>query len=61
MTRSYARRRITRPLQIVAPRASHPAVQRLGFTCFRLVDGSTAIEMTQGRNAMFAFVAHGLE
>lgn len=57
MTRSYARRRITRPLRFAAPRLRDPAIEVLGFTCYRLVDGETAIELTHSTNAMFAFVA----
>lgn len=57
MTRSYARRRITRPLRVVPVRKRDPSITALGFTCFRLVDGVTAIELEHSTNSMFAFVA----
>jgi hypothetical protein len=54
-----ARRRITQPLPLLRPvkKRRDPAIKALGFTCFRLVDGETAIELTHSTNSMFAFVA----
>lgn len=61
MTRNprAARRRITQPLPVLRPvkRRRDPAIKALGFTCFRLVDGVTPIELTHGMSSMFAFVA----
>ena len=54
-----ARRRITRPIRLVLPvrKRRDPSIKALGFTCFRLVDGETPIELTHSTNSMFAFVA----
>ena len=57
MTRSLARRRITRPLRFAPARVRDPSIEVLGFTCFRLIDGDTPVELTHSTNAMFAFVA----
>jgi hypothetical protein len=60
MTRSYAprSRRLTQPLRVVRyPR--DPAIDDLGFTCFRLVpspDGLAPIELVASSARMFAFV-----
>jgi hypothetical protein len=57
MTRSYGSsrsRRITQPLRIVKP-PKHPAIEDLGFTCFRLVMGQPIV-VTRSTNTMFAFV-----
>ena len=58
MTRSYRTqdrsRRITQPMRIVRqPR--DPAIQDLGFTCFRLVMGEPLV-VEHSTNTMFAFV-----
>lgn len=61
MSRSYSprARRITQPILRVPPRPRDPVVERLGFTCFRLVaeeDGFVPIELVTSTSRMFAFV-----
>ena len=57
MTRNYARTRhprITQPLRGPKP-PRDPAIEDLGFTCFRLVMGEP-VKLTVSSNSMFAFV-----
>lgn len=64
MTRSLApsrRHRITQPIAIVH-RRKDPAIDALGFQCYRLVptgdeaDPYVALEVARSSNRMFAFV-----
>ena len=57
MTRNFVRTRhprVTQPLR--GPKAPRdPAIEDLGFTCFRLVMGEP-VKLTVSSNSMFAFV-----
>ncbi|MDX2086814.1 MAG: hypothetical protein SFX73_03135 [Kofleriaceae bacterium] len=58
MTRTYRprARRTTQPILVQRPR--DPAIERLGFTCFRLVDSGGQlwpIELVTSRAQMFVF------
>jgi hypothetical protein len=60
MTRSYGSsrsRRITQPIApiVVARKPRDPAIDDLGFTCFRLVMGEP-LELEHSTNSMFVFV-----
>lgn len=58
MTRSYRQRsrRITQPIVVQRPR--DPSIERLGFTCFRLVESGGEmwpIELVKSKAQMFVF------
>ncbi|HSN30924.1 MAG TPA: hypothetical protein VLT45_31780 [Kofleriaceae bacterium] len=57
MTRNFARTRhprVTQPLRGPKP-PRDPAIESLGFTCFRLGMGAP-VKLTFSSNSMFAFV-----